>query len=354
MSPKLFKVSVKSLSLGQVQEMGSSFIDQAKNILISFVTAKAVINGDMTIGMMMALQYIIGQLNAPISQFITFVQSAQDASISIERLGEIHRIEDEEPETSNRLEEIPDVADLEFRDVCFQYGGSTSPKVLNKINLIIPGGKTTAIVGTSGSGKTTLLKLLLGFYSPVSGELTLGGKRLSNYSVRSWREVCGSVMQEGFIFSDSIASNIAISDEEPDMGKVRDAASASNINEWVESLPLGYNTIIGADGHGLSSGQKQRLLIARAIYKEAKYLFLDEATNSLDANNEKAIMDHIEGLFKEKTVVIVAHRLSTVKNADNIVVLSEGRIVETGTHNELTEKHGMYYQLVKYQLELGI
>ena len=351
---KLFKVSVKSLSLGQVQEMGSSFIDQAKNILISFVTAKAVINGDMTIGMMMALQYIIGQLNAPISQFITFVQSAQDASISIERLGEIHRIEDEEPETSNRLEEIPDVADLEFKDVCFQYGGSTSPKVLNKINLIIPGGKTTAIVGTSGSGKTTLLKLLLGFYSPVSGELTLGGKRLSNYSVRSWREVCGSVMQEGFIFSDSIASNIAISDEEPDMGKVRDAASASNINEWVESLPLGYNTIIGADGHGLSSGQKQRLLIARAIYKEAKYLFLDEATNSLDANNEKAIMDHIEGLFKEKTVVIVAHRLSTVKNADNIVVLSEGRIVETGTHNELTEKHGMYYQLVKNQLELGI
>lgn len=351
---KLFKVSVKSLSLGQVQEMGSSFIDQAKNILISFVTAKAVINGDMTIGMMMALQYIIGQLNAPISQFITFVQSAQDASISIERLGEIHRIEDEEPETSNRLEEIPGVADLEFRDVCFQYGGSTSPKVLNKINLIIPGGKTTAIVGTSGSGKTTLLKLLLGFYSPVSGELTLGGKRLSNYSVRSWREVCGSVMQEGFIFSDSIASNIAISDEEPDMGKVRDAASASNINEWVESLPLGYNTIIGADGHGLSSGQKQRLLIARAIYKEAKYLFLDEATNSLDANNEKAIMDHIEGLFKEKTVVIVAHRLSTVKNADNIVVLSEGRIVETGTHNELTEKHGMYYQLVKNQLELGI
>lgn len=351
---KLFKVSVKSLSLGQVQEMGSSFIDQAKNILISFVTAKAVINGDMTIGMMMALQYIIGQLNAPISQFITFVQSAQDASISIERLGEIHRIEDEEPETSNRLEEIPDVADLEFKDVCFQYGGSTSPKVLNKINLIIPGGKTTAIVGTSGSGKTTLLKLLLGFYSPVSGELTLGGKRLSNYSVRSWREVCGSVMQEGFIFSDSIASNIAISDEEPDMGKVRGAASASNINEWVESLPLGYNTIIGADGHGLSSGQKQRLLIARAIYKEAKYLFLDEATNSLDANNEKAIMDHIKGLFKEKTVVIVAHRLSTVKNADNIVVLSEGRIVETGTHNELTEKHGMYYQLVKNQLELGI
>lgn len=350
---KLFKVNVNSLALSQVQEMGSSLIDQTKNILISFVTAKSVINGDMTIGMMMALQYIIGQLNAPISQFISFVQSAQDASISLERLGEINKIEDEEPEWSTRIEEIPSVADLEFNDVSFQYEGPTSPKVLDKINLIIPGGKTTAIVGTSGSGKTTLLKMLLGFYEPVSGEITLGGKRLSNYSVRSWRAVCGSVMQDGFIFSDTIASNIALSDEEPNMEKVRAAASISNLSEWVESLPLGYNTMIGADGHGISSGQKQRLLIARAIYKEAQYLFLDEATNSLDADNEKTIMDHIEGIFEEKTVVVVAHRLSTVKNADNIVVLSEGKIVEAGTHNELTGRRGMYYQLVKNQLELG-
>ena len=349
----LFKVSVKSLTLGQTQEVGSTFIDQTKNILISFIAAKSVIDGDMSLGMMMALQYIMGQINAPISQFISFVQAAQDASISLERLGEIHNMADEEPDEEDRVTDIPEAADIVFDKVDYQYDGPHSQKVLNNISLRIRAGSVTAIVGASGSGKTTLLKMILGFYKPINGTINLGDLPLERYSEKAWRRVCGSVMQEGFIFSDSIASNIAVSDEMPDMDAVREAAGISNINDWVDSLPLGYKTQVGAEGHGLSTGQKQRILIARAAYKNAKYLFFDEATNSLDAKNEKVIMENLNRLFKGRTVVIVAHRLSTVKNADCIVVLDNGHIVEEGTHAELTEKKGKYYQLVKNQLELG-
>ena len=350
---KLFKVSVKSLSLGQAQEVGSTFIDQAKNILISFIAAKSVIEGNMTLGMMMALQYIMGQINAPISQFIGFAQAAQDASISLERLGEIHEMKDEEPESEPRIREIPENADIVFQNVDFQYDGPHSDKVLNGVSLVIPSGKVTAIVGASGSGKTTMLKMMLGFYQPTSGNIYLGKIPLKSYSESSWRCECGSVMQEGYIFSDSIAGNIAISNEHHDMERIRRAAEISNINEWIDGLPLGYNTRIGSDGHGLSTGQKQRVLIARAAYKDAKYLFFDEATNSLDANNERVIMENLNRLFLKKTVVIVAHRLSTVKSADNIVVLDRGRIVEQGTHDELTAIRGRYFELVRNQLELG-
>lgn len=350
---KLFKVGVKSLTLGQVQEIGSTFIDQTKNILMSFIAAKSVIDGGMTLGMMMALQYIMGQINAPISQFISFVQSAQDASISLDRLGEIHEMKDEEPAEEERIKDIPSDADIVFRDVVFQYDGPHSPKVLDEVSLTIPSGKVTAIVGASGSGKTTMLKMMLGFYPPVSGEVLLGNVSLKNYSESRWRARCGTVMQEGYIFSDTIAANIAVSEEYPDMERVRWAAGVSNIKYWIEGLPLGYGTKIGADGHGLSSGQKQRILIARAAYKDSRYLFFDEATNSLDANNERTIMENLERLFSEKTVIVVAHRLSTVKNADNIIVLDKGRIAEQGTHSQLTALRGKYYELVKNQLELG-
>ncbi len=350
---RLFKVSIKGLVLGQSQEVGGIFIDQTKNVVISFLAASAVINGDMTLGMMMALQYIIGQLNAPLSQFIQFIQSTQDAKISMERLSEIQEKDDEEPADKDFVRDIPTGAAIEFKNVTFQYDGPHSPKALNDISLTIPSNKVTAIVGASGSGKTTMLKMMLGFYTPVEGELMLADRKLSQYSTSTWRKVCGSVMQEGFIFSDTIANNIGVSDEVPNMERVRYATEIANIDDFIEKLPLGYSTKIGADGSGLSTGQKQRILIARAAYKDAKFLFFDEATNSLDANNERAIMEKLEQLFKDKTVVVVAHRLSTVKNADNIIVLDKGSVVEQGTHEELTAKRGTYYTLVKNQLELG-
>lgn len=350
---RLFNVSVKGLVLGQTQQIGGTFIDQTKNVFISFLAAKAVINGDMTLGMMTAMQYIIGQLNAPISQFITFVQEAQDAKISLERLSEIHDKKDEEDNDRDYICEVPDEADIEFKDVVFQYNGPHSEKVLNNINIRIPHNKVTAIVGASGSGKTTMLKMMLGFYEPVSGEVLLGGYKISDYSPTVWRKECGTVMQEGFVFSDTISNNIGVSDEVPDMARVKRAVKIANIDDFIDRLPLRYNTKIGAEGNGVSTGQRQRLLIARAAYRNARYLFFDEATNSLDANNEKVIMENLNELFENKTVVIVAHRLSTVKNADNIIVLNKGNVVEQGTHKELTQLQGYYYNLVKNQLELG-
>lgn len=350
---RLFKVSIKSLTLNQTQQAGGMFIDQIKNVLISYLAARAVISGDMTLGMMMSLQYIIGQLNAPVSQFITFVQETQDAAISMERLGEIHGRQDEEPENEQKIMGIPAGSDIVLKDLTFQYDGPHSPKVLDEINLTIPSNKVTAVVGASGSGKTTLLKIILGFYQPTGGDVLLGEIPLKRFSESSWRGSCGTVMQEGYIFTDTIAANIGVSDDDPDMNRVRAAAEVSNICNWIEKLPLGYYTKIGMDGHGLSTGQKQRILIARAAYKNSKFLFFDEATNSLDANNEKVIMKHLDELFKERTVVIVAHRLSTVKNADNIVVLDNGRIAEQGTHEYLIKLKGKYYMLVKNQLELG-
>ncbi len=350
---RLFKVNVKSLALTQYQQAGSVFINELKNIIISFMAASAVIQGEMTLGMMMAVQYIIGQLNSPIAQLIGFMQSAQDAKISLERLGEIHEKEDEEKPDEEKLVTLPAKKEIEIKNLSFQYEGPHSEKVLEDINLHIPEKKITAIVGTSGSGKTTLIKLILGFYAPVAGEINIGGTKLENFSQRMWRGSCGVVMQDGFIFSDTIAKNIAVSDETVNKEKLLEAVKTANIQDFIESLPLAYNTKIGQDGHGLSQGQKQRILIARAVYKNPEFIFLDEATNALDANNERVIMDNLNRFFRGRTVVVVAHRLSTVKNADQIVVLEKGKIVETGTHTELTKKKGAYYELVKNQLELG-
>lgn len=350
---KLFHISTKSMSLGNLQNFGGSLIDQMKNIVITFISAKTVIDGRMTLGELVALQYIIGQLNAPLHQFIAFLQSLQDAKISMERMGEIQNMDNEEDEKDIFAKTIPADCPITMNNVTFQYDGPRSPKVIDGLSLTIPANKVTAIVGISGSGKTTILKLLLRFFKPVAGEIKLGNRDLSNYSVREWRRNCGVVMQEGFIFSDTIRNNIGVSEEDIDNKRVAYAAQQACIDDFIESLPMGYNTRIGADGHGLSSGQKQRLLIARAIYKDAKYIFLDEATNSLDANNEKSIMNNLGTFFENKTVVVVAHRLSTIRNADNIIVLVNGSIVEQGSHDKLISAKGAYYNLVKNQLEIG-
>ncbi len=349
---KIFRVNTRSLIVSQYQDAGAGFISQLKDIIISFVAAKAVIDGHMTLGMMLAVQYIIGQLNAPLQQMISFVRSTQDAKISLERLGEIHNREDEELPAVQQLEMLSEHADLKIENLSFQYN-KLSEFVLEDINLTIPNGKMTAIVGTSGSGKTTLIKLLLGFYKPTQGTIRFDSVALENISKKLWRSKCGAVLQDGFIFSDSIANNIAESDDQVDKVKLLKAVQLANIQFFIESLPLNYNTMIGARGNGISQGQRQRILIARAIYKDPEFLFFDEATNALDTQNEKVIMENLNNFFEGRTVVVVAHRLSTVKNADQIIVLEKGKLVEKGTHNQLVGLKGAYYHLVKDQLELG-
>ncbi len=350
---KTFRLGVREMNVNQWQQSGAFFINEFKNVCITFLAAKAVIDGQMTLGGMLAIQYIIGQLNSPIEQMISFVQNWQLAKISLERLNDIHALQDEEPATRLYNHLLPSEKSLRLDGISFTYPGAGNEPVLKNINFSIFEGKTTAIVGTSGSGKTTLLKLLLKFYAIESGTVYVGDADLSNISHRSWRKHIGVVMQESFIFSDSIAANIAINDEHIDVQKLKGAARAANILEFIESLPLAFNTMVGAEGIGLSAGQKQRILIARAIYKNPEYIFFDEATNSLDANNETVIMKNLEMFFKQKTVVVVAHRLSTVKNADQIIVLNKGEIVERGTHVELIVLKGAYYTLVKNQLEIA-
>lgn len=350
---RLFKFKVKSLTLSQYQQAGSMAINQLKNIFITFMSAKAVIDGDITLGGMMAIQYIVGMVSSPIEQLLGFIQSYQDAKISLERINEIYNEEDEEPIAQEWINELPKDKTIFLENIVFRYPGAGNELVLNNINLIFPEGKTTAIVGMSGSGKTTILKLIMRFYEPEKGEIRIGKNRLNQISFKAWRENCGVVMQEGFIFADTIENNIAVGDEIPDPKKVENAISVANLEEFVEGQPFGLKTKIGTAGKGISQGQKQRLLIARAVYKDPHYIFLDEATNALDANNEKVINDNLNGFFKNRTVLIVAHRLSTVSHADNIIVLDKGVVVEQGTHAELILKKGAYYLLVKNQLELG-
>lgn len=349
---KLFKLSVKGLALRQYQDSGAVLINQTKNLLITALVAGLVVKGEMTLGMMLSVQYIIGQLNSPVDQLITFVRDLQDARLSMNRLGEVREKKNEEDDTTELIREIPEGRDIEIHDLSFSYDPLNEQPTLADINLTIPSGKQTAIVGTSGSGKTTLVKLLLGFYPPAKGEIRLGGTDLGNYSIREWRKRCGVVMQDGFIFSDTIAGNIAPGVYRIDKKLLQHAAEVANIHDFIMELPLGYNTKIGQEGHGLSQGQKQRMLIARAIYKNPEFIFFDEATNALDTNNERAIMNNLETFLKGKTSVVVAHRLSTVRNADQIVVIERGSIAEIGTHSELTAKQGIYYRLVKNQLEL--
>ena len=350
---RLFRVNVQYLATDQAQRAGAAFINEGKNIIISVLAAQAVIDNQMSLGAMLAVQYIIGHMNGPLESLVQFILHAQEAKISLERMNEIHQRADEDAQEESKVGELPKSCDLTLQNVSFRYGGSHDPWVLKHLNLHFPHGKTTAIVGTSGSGKTTLLKLLLNFYTPQEGSVRLNDLGIDSFHNKVWRANCGVVMQDGFIFNDTIARNIALGEETIDRVRLLEAAKTANIQVFIEMLPLGYNTRIGQDGTGLSQGQKQRLLIARAIYKNPKYIFFDEATNALDAHNEKVIMRNLEAAFQGKTVIIVAHRLSTVRNADNIIVLDKGEVLEQGTHQDLTNKRGAYYQLVREQLELG-
>ncbi len=355
---KLFKVNIKILKLNQVQLSGFEFLNQLKNILVTFLAATLVVENKMTLGGLLSVSYIIGQMNSPVNQLISFFRSLQDARLSLERLNEVQSYPPEEnPDQVNILSEsfnkYPEVKGIRFDNVSFQYGGDKSPYVLKNINLIIPDGKITAIVGASGSGKTTLMKLLLKFYEPTSGNIFYNNVNIEDISAKDIRKSCGVVMQDGYIFSDSIERNIITGDKTPNVDKLLNSVKTANIKEFIDSMPLNYNTKIGASGNGISGGQKQRILIARAVYKNPHFILFDEATSALDAENEKIIHDNLQSFFKGKTVIIVAHRLSTVKNADQIIVLKNGEIVEQGNHQRLVERKTDYYNLVKNQLELG-
>ncbi|MCU0467438.1 MAG: peptidase domain-containing ABC transporter [Arcicella sp.] len=373
---KLFKINIKSLALEQYQEMGVTFLTQLKNIMISYVAATQVIDNKITLGVMLSISYIIGQMNGPLTQLMTFVRSVQDAKISLERLGEIHNKPNEELDEEHLLgkynEELTnDAATFEdnqeiishlsehrskgliLQNVSFRYGGPNSPLILKNLNMLIPEGKVTAIVGTSGSGKTTLLKLLLKFYGLAEGDIYVNSSNLMDMSAKGWRQQCGTVMQDGYIFSDTIAKNIAVDGQKINEERLLEAVRVANLQEYLKKLPLGFSTKIGRSGSGLSGGQRQRIFIARAVYKNPKYIFFDEATSALDANNERVIMENLDRFFQGRTVVVIAHRLSTVKNADQIIVLENGEIKEVGTHKSLTAKRGYYFELVKNQLELA-
>lgn len=349
----LFGVQMKSLKLQQTQEAGSIFINEVKNIIITVVAATAVIHGQMTLGMMLAVQYIIGQLNSPVEQLMNFFYSLQDVKISLERINEIHQMDDENGKEGLQTSIEDKSEGIDIKNIMFKYDPHALRKTIDDVGIHIPQGKVTAIVGASGSGKTTLIRLILGYYPVLEGTINIGNTDINKLNKKWWRRQCGVVMQEGVIFSESIARNIAVDDGDIDKERLLKAAEIACIKDYVMALPLKFNTKIGRDGVGLSQGQKQRILIARAVYKNPDYIFLDEATNSLDANNERSIVENLDKFYKGKTVVIVAHRLSTVKNADQIVVIDHGKVVEEGNHESLTAKRGAYYNLVKNQLELG-
>lgn len=350
---KLFKIEMKTLSLEQFQVVGASFINELKNIIITILAAKLVIEGQLTLGMMLAISFIIGQLNGPILQIVDFLHSSQKARLSLQRLVDVQSRADEERPEEEFVSEVDRSESITFRNVSFKYSGSEHP-VFTNLNIELPANKITAFVGESGAGKTTLLKLLLKIYSPDSGKITVGSEDLKNVSPSNWRRHCGVVMQDGFIFNDTIGKNIAMGDGQIDKDRLRTAIQISNVKQFCDDLPLGLNTVIGSDGRGLSIGQKQRILIARAVYKNPKFIFFDEATSSLDAANEKSIMDNLRAFFKGRTVAIIAHRLSTIRNADLIVVLGNSGVIEAGTHEHLVKSKGHYYQLVKNQFEIKV
>jgi ATP-binding cassette subfamily B protein len=350
---RLFKTYISSLALTQYQQIGAVLINQGKNVVITFLAASAVINGDITLGAMMAIQFIIGQLNSPVEQFLGFIRSYQDAKISIERLNEIHNLEDEEPVDKTLVDQLPADKTINMSNITFAYPGAGNSPVLKDLTLTIPGGKTTAIVGMSGSGKTTLIKLLLRFYKPETGSIKVGDVELDDVRFKTWRSQASAVLQDGYLFTDTIANNIAVGDGEVDDARLAECVKMANLDDLTSNLHYGMSTVINA-GTSVSQGQKQRILIARALYKDPEYLFLDEATNALDANNERTIVENLKAFFENRTVVVVAHRLSTVKNADNIIVLSRGEITEQGSHDELIARKGEYYNLIRNQLELGM